>query len=597
VVDPRLYRTTLGVVLLALIVFGFSLSDQQQAVTTTLAPDAFSGGHAYAQMLSLAKAYPDRAPGSPGDAAIAADVASSLRHDQFTVSTTSFTARTAVGTRTLQTVVGTRTGISDRAIVVLSHRDASSSPGTADLSGTAVMLELGRVLSGATQHRTLMLVSTSGSVGAAGATQLADALAGTPVEAVIVLGDVAGTRVTQPIVGPWSNGQPLAPTLLRNTVAAAVSGQAALRPGATGLGGQLAHLAFPLTVTEQGPFGARGIPAVLLSVSGDRPPAPDAPTSVARISGLGRATLQTVDALDTGPAVPAPVPYLMLSGKIVPLWAVRLLVLALILPVLAATVDALARARRRGHALVPWLLWVLAGSVPFLVALGLVHLARAVGWLDAAPPGPVGPGGVPLDGSGITLLVAVAVVIVVSFIVLRPLCIRLATALGGRTRASGRTPESPAGDAAGVALSVVMCATTLVIWALNPFAAALVVPALHLWMWLCDARVRTNRPLLAVMVVVGLLPPALVVLYYVRSLGLSAVDVVWNGLLLVAGGHLGLLACVIWSVLLGCVASALVIMIRSRRERRGEDRVVTVRGPVTYAGPGSLGGTESTLRR
>ena len=38
-----------------------------------------------------------------------------------------------------------------------------------------------------------------------------------------------------------------------------------------------------------------------------------------------------------------------MSGKLVPLWAVRLLVLALILPVAATTLDAAARTRRRGH--------------------------------------------------------------------------------------------------------------------------------------------------------------------------------------------------------------------------------------------------------
>jgi len=32
-------------------------------------------------------------------------------------------------------------------------------------------------------------------------------------------------------------------------------------------------------------------------------------------------------------------------------------------------------------------------------------------------------------------------------------------------------------------------------------------------------------------------------------------------------------------------------------EQFGEEAEVTIRGPLTYAGPGSLGGTESALRR
>ena len=102
--------------------------------------------------------------------------------------------------------------------------------------------------------------------------------------------------------------------------------------------------------------------------------------------------------------------------------------------------------------------------------------------------------------------------------------------------------------------------------------------------------------LYVVLALVALLPPVAVVLYYAHSLGLSPVGVAWGGVLLIAGGQLGPLAAVYWSVLLGCVASALVIMVRASRERPSAEPVVTVRGPATYAGPGSLGGTESAIK-
>ena len=69
---------------------------------------------------------------------------------------------------------------------------------------------------------------------------------------------------------PWSEGENLAPPLLRNTAAAAVRGEAHLAPGGADLAAQFARLAFPLTLSEQGPFNALGIPAVLLSRSGER---------------------------------------------------------------------------------------------------------------------------------------------------------------------------------------------------------------------------------------------------------------------------------------------------------------------------------------
>ncbi|MGO9898495.1 MAG: hypothetical protein ACLP0J_02110 [Solirubrobacteraceae bacterium] len=586
-VDPRIYRATLAIVAAAVIVFGFSFRNQPGAATTTLAPAALNGNGA-PSLATLAKTYSDRSPGSVQDGLLADDVASQLQTDGFSVSTSDFNAQTADGPRTLETVTGTRTGQADGTIVVVSDRDE---PGQAGLSGTYVMLELAGVLAGADQNRSLMLVSTSGSVGAAGTTQLARSLAGQPIDAVIVLGDLAGAHVTAPVIVPWSDGEQLAPLLLRNTLSASIRSLAGLGSGAVGIGAQLAHLAFPFSTTEQGPFGANGIPAVMLSTSGNRDPTVEERPSASTISSLGEALLQTIDALNTGPAVPAPTPYLTVAGKFVPAWAVSLLVLALIVPVLATTVDALARARRRGHSMIRWVLWVLSGAVPFLAAFALVLVIRVSGWLPATPPGPVGAGGVPLGGAGIAALAAVLLVIVASFAWLRPLCVRLAGEIGPST------PDRRPGDGAVVALAIVMCLTTILIWVLNPFAAALVVPALHMWLWLTDPRIYGRRAVKALLAALGLLAPALVVFYYAQSLGLPLIDVPWNGLLLFAAGQIGPLAAVYWSVLLGCFASAVAITLQSAPQRERGEPLVTTRGPITYAGPGSLGGTSSALRR
>jgi hypothetical protein len=187
-----------------------------------------------------------------------------------------------------------------------------------------------------------------------------------------------------------------------------------------------------------------------------------------------------------------------------------------------------------------------------------------------------------------------ALVLVLSFWFLRPLCLRLVARFAG----PAGTRRGSAGEGAGAALLLVICLAALVIWLANPFAAALMVPALHLWMWVVDPDVRIPRSLAALMILIGLAPPVLVVVYYAHALGLSPVDVVWNGALLIAGGHLGLLAAVQWSVVLGCVASVAVIVRRAeRRAGPEESEVASVRGPLGYAGPGSLGGTESALRR
>jgi hypothetical protein len=588
--DPRIYRMGLVPVVLAVIVLAFSLTGQQGALTGTLAPGAYSGSAAYGTLNALARTYPRRRPGSLGDTQLAQAVASQLTRDGFRVSTDSFEARTALGPRQLENVVALRAGQVNGSIVVVSHRDALTSPAKAELSGTAVMLQLAGVLSGETLRHTLILASTSGSDGAAGAAALARSLP-QPVDAVIVLGDTGGTAVREPIVVPWSNNQQVAPPVLRRTVASALSSQTGLAAGSSSLLTQLAHLALPMAATEQAPFAAHGEPAILLSLSGERSPGPDEKVNPVLITTMGRTVLTAISALDSGPSVPSPSSYLSLSGKSIPAWAIRLLVLTLILPVLMATIDGFARARRRGSSVLRWMSWVLSAGMPFVLAVLLVVFARAVGWISASPPGPLDASAIHLHGGEFALLAGLAFVIVAGLLGLP----RGVTALAGLRTKRGPRPSSDPGAAAAVLL--LMCGVALAVWLSNPFAAILLVPALHLWMWVVVPDVRLPGPAVVLLVVAGLALPALVALQYATTLGLGPLSAAWSWTALIAGGGIGLASALEWSVFLGCVVSVIVIALRAAGEDRPEALPVTVRGPVTYAGPGSLGGTESALHR
>jgi hypothetical protein len=583
--DPRIYRAAFVPVALALVALAFSLYNQQGPLGTSLAPDAFNGQNAFSTMNGLSQAYPSRRPGSPGDDALAGDVARTFARHSLSVTTDVSNGRTADGTRPLETVTGVLPGFSSQPIVVVAHRDSLHSPGTSELSGTATLLELARVLSGRTLNRTVILASTSGSTGAAGAVRLARKLAGS-VDAVLVLGDLAGSRLRPPVIVPWSDGQGLAPPMLRNTVAAALGAQAALRPGGLSLGGQFAHLAFPLSSTEQGAFGELGEPSVLLSATGEHTPAADAAVSADRLTAFGRTALQTVSALEDGGRIPSPSAYLIYDNKVVPAWAVRLLVLTLILPVLAAGIDGYARARRRGHAVGRWSAWVLAGAVPFALSALLVLALKLTGLMHVAPPEPVDGNLVAPHAAGIAILVGMAFVLALSFAVLRRWLARLAGARG-----------EPSNEGTAVALPLVMCAVTLAIWVENPFAAALVLPALNIWVWLVAPDTRLRNPVRLVLLLAGIAAPVLVVVYYAVALGLGPVSLAWSGVLMLAGGHIGVVTALEWSILLGCTASVATIALRAVPLREVSELPVTVRGPVTYAGPGSLGGTESALRR
>jgi Peptidase family M28 len=523
-----------------------------------------------------------------------------------------FRANTVDGPRTVQNVVGTLAGTSPGTIVVVSHRDAvkaSASGSAADLSGTGVLLELASVLSQQTQQRSIVLASTSAHVGAAGAAQLARSLPG-PIDAVIVLGDLAGLEVRSPSVVPWSDSQLVAPALLRNTLAAAISQQAGASANDESLGGQFLHLAFPLAITEQSPFVSSGQPAVLVSASGARLPAADEPTSPARINDYGRAILQSVSALEAGPTVPGPTSYLRWSGKLIPAWAVRLLVLALILPVLAATVDGLARARRRGHGVGRWMLWVLSACLPFVLAVLAIVGLRAVGAIDAAPPGPVGGDALTLSGRAVAVLAGLGCLIVAGLVVRwrvgrHVLAVEPPPAHppeNGQSRARSRhaaVPDDPASPGAAAALMLVLCAVTLAMWLQNPFAAALLVPALHLWMWVVAPERRLRAPGAILLFGAGLVPGALAAVYYAAALGLGAAPAAWNAVLMIAGGSVSVTSAIEWSIVLGCAISLATMILWIARQPRQDpaDLPITVRGPITYAGPGSLGGTRSAMRR
>ncbi len=153
---------------------------------------------------------------------------------------------------------------------------------------------------------------------------------------------------------------------------------------------------------------------------------------------------------------------------------------------------------------------------------------------------------------------------------------------------------------------LVVIGLTLLVWVANPFTALLALPALHLWLVLASPdrlEIGQRSPRLAslALVALGALPLALLIFFYAHELGLGVGELAWMAVLLLAGGHVGLGGAILWSVAFGCVAAAAMLAVRALRPppgpRAADGIEVTIRGPMSYAGPGSLGGTESALRR
>ncbi|HEX8084399.1 MAG TPA: hypothetical protein VF529_08920 [Solirubrobacteraceae bacterium] len=591
--DVRIYRSAFVPLLVAAVVVAFSLAERPRPIGTTLAPDAFSGDRA---MRLLQEAddpedrFHDRRPGSLGDDALSVRVREVFEASGFTTTVRPVKGRTIEGETALPTVIGERTGRDERRILVIAERDAADPGSLGRLSATAALLELARVFEGRRTRRTLTLVSTSGgSGGVAGIRRLARDLPG-PVDAAVVLGDMGSTSgYDLPVVVPWSESGGMAPMRLRRTVENAVELEADVDdPGSPRALAQLARQAVPLTLTGQGALGADGVAAVTLSVTGERGPRPGAEVSRERLEQFGRAALRSISALDNGPDVPeGPRKYLVFQRRVIPVWAVRLLGGMLLFPLLVAAVDGVARVRRRRTPIAPWGRWIFAGAFPFLLA---ASFARVLGLAGVLPDvlGPVDPEALPVDAAG---LAAVVLALVLGFL-LRPLLRRLIGA--GRVR---DVEEDTGGAAAALAPALVVLGVG--VWIANPYTGLLLAPALHLWLLATVPEVRAPRTVLVGLVLAGAVPFALVGAYYAEQFGLDPIELAWEAVLLLSGGYAGPLGAVAWSFVLGCALLAASVALRKRRPPPVAEQAasVTTRGPLTYAGPGSLGGTESALRR
>jgi hypothetical protein len=621
VLNGRIYRAAFIPLLLALPVAGFSLNDRPGPLTSSLAPDAFDGARAFGELQSIAARFPDRRPGGPGDQALAGYVVRYLSKlgGGFSVAVRHIRAQTIDGEQTLTTVIAQRPGTTGAApIAILAHRDAAGRGGQAQLSGTAVLLGLARVFAAGETQRTIVLVSTSGgSGGNAGATDYAAHHRG-PIDAAIVLGDLAGKIAHGPLVTPLSDGLGSAPMLLQRTVTEAIAQQAGVAPGGSGALDQLAHLAFPLTAGEQGPLDAHGLPAVLVQTSGEREGGEGShsgePVSAVRLEGLGRAVLSAVYALDAGSEVPREFATgLPLQRKMIPEWALALLIGALLLPPPLVALDGLARMRRRRRQTGDrpagiWMLWTLACALPFLACAMFAILLGALGVIGAPYP-PVSAAALPFNGPAVEAVLTTGLVLVLAWLAWPVLMRRLD--LPSRPDPNGADPS-----AAGIGMLLVLSALAFVVWAVNPFTALLLALPLHLWLLLASPERGAGgrfppRTAGLALVALGCTPLVALLVFYADQLDLGPGGVAHTALLLLAGGRIGFMGAVLWSIAFGCLATALLIAL-VRAPAGGPDfgpgdgledheliagRTSISRGPLSYAGPGSLGGTESALRR
>jgi MFS family permease len=281
---------------------------------------------------------------------------------------------------------------------------------------------------------------------------------------------------------------------------------------------QLVTLALPYSLYEQGPVLARGIPALTLTTAGDLPPAAlgDTPHHLngTRLAVIGRSTQQLLGSLDQGlDLAQGTTSYVYLGQRIVRGWAIELVLVAMLLPFLVATVDLFAHCRRRRLALAPAFRSLRSRIGFWLFLAALFAFLVFVGAFPRGVPLPVAPETAAARHWPVLPLAVLGVFAFVAWLVVR---VRLAPHRRAR-------PEEELAGHTGALLGLVVVALLTV--ATNPFTLLFLLPSLHAWLWLPQSRTSRLPARLGVLAL-GLVGPALVLGWFGLHYGLG-LDAPW----------------------------------------------------------------------
>jgi hypothetical protein len=224
--------------------------------------------------------------------------------------------------------------------------------------------------------------------------------------------------------------------------------------------------------------------------------------------------------------------------------------------------------------------------LPFLVTGLYAKLLAWSGLLAHVPAAPVTAAAYPFHGGDALALISVLAVFVLA-------CLARVRLIGGPSLDNG------AGSSAGAPVALLCLASLLAaaLWIANPYTAALLALPLLIWVPVMAGEGYRSSGVGALWTALSLAPLGLVLAIEANSLGLGPVAFGWTWLLVFAGGEIGPGALLAFSLSGGLALAAAFVLVHPSTRGTRRDIQITVRGPATYAGPGSLGGTDSALHR
>jgi hypothetical protein len=394
-------------------------------------------------------------------------------------------------------------------------------------------------------HTIVFLSTDGGAYGGLGAARFA-AHPPFPVVATIVLTAIAGKGQARVEIAGDTPRSPAA-TLVQ-TAARRLLEQTGVTTRRASPLAQLVDLGFPFTLYEQGPFVARGVPAITITTAGARPPEAftDRTLSEPKLTAVGKATQQLLGSLDQGlELAQGTTTYIWTGGRILRGWAIELVLFALLIPYAVTVVDLFARCRRRHIPVLP-AVQSLRSRLGFWLFVGVAfYVFRFLGAWPAAVARPIDPASDAAGNWPVLALIALGVVALLGWLVARPRLVPHRP-VSAEERLAGET-------AALLGLGVV----SLLILATNPYALIFFVPALHAWLWLPQLRMRRG-PGGAVVFLVGLAGPALLLLSLGVRFGLGF-DAPWYLVELAVAGYVHLPAVALTLAATACAAQLLAV--------------------------------------
>jgi hypothetical protein len=487
-------------------------------------PVSFDGGQAAADLRTIVVDYPQRVAGSDPDNRLALWVLDQFKQMGLETHIDSFPATINGKDVALQNVWAVSRGNSPGTIIVIANRDvpAVATQGANDnASGVAAMLALARSFTVTAHDHSFIYLCTSGDAyGALGALRFAQEHQLDNVYGVIALREVATRDPTGMGLDGWSTAPKVAPPWLWQLAAPAARVHANMVARMPTIAAQVVRLAVPTSSGSQGPFVARGVPGITVSAAGDKvPPQDDTLANVSnetltKVGTAVQAMLMAIDGL-TAPGAPSGGTIFLTHTRTLPGGSLAVMLAAILLPLLAVTVDLFARSRRARVRLRPGAVRAALHWAPWLVLLAIVYLANLLGQLPKSP-GAV----IPPDSHLATNPRYLRVVILAALLVL---AYGYAVAVERRLERRVRTdPRATIFTAHGVLVVIALLAMLV-----NPYAVLLVLPAAVLWpLARPGGWMRSILP-----AYLGLAMLLVVLVYFATRLGLGA-NVWWYFFLL-----------------------------------------------------------------